>query len=161
MCVRRTPVPRAWSAWRTSKRTTTAVCVQRARRANAPVRAPAYIFTSGVNCSLSELPPSPPPPSDGHSLTFSGSSYVKYHLIENENKELLKLSLRLRTFSSHATVMYAKGTDYSILEVGKTNAPPSQRRVRRGRSHLSEPSTAAGSKGQRAGMWRRLEEQLF
>ncbi|TWW58827.1 protocadherin Fat 1a isoform X4 [Takifugu flavidus] len=55
--------------------------------------------------------------SDGHSLTFSGSSYVKYHLIENENKELLKLSLRLRTFSSHATVMYAKGTDYSILEI--------------------------------------------
>lgn len=30
----------------------------------------------------------------------------------------MKLSLRLRTFSSHATVMYAKGTDYSILEVG-------------------------------------------
>lgn len=29
----------------------------------------------------------------------------------------MKLSLRLRTFSSHATVMYAKGTDYSILEV--------------------------------------------
>lgn len=61
-----------------------------------------------------------PLPSDGHSLTFSGSSYVKYHLIENENKELLKLSLRLRTFSSHATIMYAKGTDYSILEVGLT-----------------------------------------
>lgn len=55
--------------------------------------------------------------SDGHSLTFSGSGYVKYHLLENENKELMKLSLRLRTFSSHATVMYAKGTDYSILEV--------------------------------------------
>ncbi|XP_015819377.1 protocadherin Fat 1a isoform X4 [Nothobranchius furzeri] len=55
--------------------------------------------------------------SDGHSLTFSGSGYVKYRLMENENKELMKLSLRLRTFSSHATVMYAKGTDYSILEV--------------------------------------------
>lgn len=54
---------------------------------------------------------------DGHSFTFSGSGYVKYHLMENENKELMKLSLRLRTFSSHATVMYAKGTDYSILEV--------------------------------------------
>lgn len=54
---------------------------------------------------------------DGHSLTFSGSGYVKYRLMENENKELMKLSLRLRTFSSHATVMYAKGTDYSILEV--------------------------------------------
>lgn len=37
--------------------------------------------------------------------------------MENDNKELMKLSLRLRTFSSHATVMYAKGTDYSILEV--------------------------------------------
>uniref|UniRef100_A0A8C3A5X4 FAT atypical cadherin 1a n=1 Tax=Cyclopterus lumpus TaxID=8103 RepID=A0A8C3A5X4_CYCLU len=55
--------------------------------------------------------------SDGHSLTFGGSSYVKYRLMENENKELMKLSLRLRTFSSHATVMYAKGTDYSILEI--------------------------------------------
>uniref|UniRef100_A0A3Q1I5G8 FAT atypical cadherin 1a n=1 Tax=Anabas testudineus TaxID=64144 RepID=A0A3Q1I5G8_ANATE len=55
--------------------------------------------------------------SDGNSLTFSGSGYVKYHLMENENKELMKLSLRLRTFSSHATVMYAKGTDYSILEI--------------------------------------------
>ena len=42
---------------------------------------------------------------------------MKYHLMENENKELMKLSVRLRTFSSHATVMYAKGTDYSILEV--------------------------------------------
>lgn len=54
---------------------------------------------------------------DGHSLTFSGSGYVKYRLMENDNKELMKLSLRLRTFSTHATVMYAKGTDYSILEV--------------------------------------------
>ncbi|KAM6940342.1 protocadherin Fat 1a isoform 2-T2 [Xenentodon cancila] len=55
--------------------------------------------------------------SDGHSLTFSGTGYVKYHLMDNDNKELMKLSLRLRTFSSHATVMYAKGTDYSILEI--------------------------------------------
>ncbi|KAM3624275.1 uncharacterized protein V6R79_021361 [Siganus canaliculatus] len=55
--------------------------------------------------------------SDGHSLTFSGSGYIRYHLMENENKELMKLSLRLRTFSSHATIMYAKGTDYSILEI--------------------------------------------
>ncbi|XP_017260678.1 protocadherin Fat 1a isoform X3 [Kryptolebias marmoratus] len=55
--------------------------------------------------------------SDGQSLTFSGSGYVKYRLMENENKELMKLSLRLRTLSSHATVMYAKGTDYSILEI--------------------------------------------
>lgn len=54
---------------------------------------------------------------DGHSLTFSGSGYVKYHLMENENKELMRLSLKLRTFSTHATVMYARGTDYSILEV--------------------------------------------
>ncbi|XP_033985117.1 protocadherin Fat 1a isoform X1 [Trematomus bernacchii] len=55
--------------------------------------------------------------SDGNSLTFSGSGYVKYLLMENENKELMKLSLRIRTFSTHATVMYAKGTDYSILEI--------------------------------------------
>uniref|UniRef100_A0AAV2LEZ3 Protocadherin Fat 1 n=1 Tax=Knipowitschia caucasica TaxID=637954 RepID=A0AAV2LEZ3_KNICA len=55
--------------------------------------------------------------SDGHSLTFNGNGYIKYHLMENDNKELMKLSLRLKTFSSHATVMYAKGTDYSILEI--------------------------------------------
>ncbi|XP_057698824.1 protocadherin Fat 1a isoform X1 [Corythoichthys intestinalis] len=55
--------------------------------------------------------------SDGHSLTFSGSGYVKYHLMENDNKEQMKLSLSLRTFSAHATVMFAKGTDYSILEI--------------------------------------------
>lgn len=71
---------------------------------------------------------------DGHSLTFSGSGYVKYHLMENENKELMRLSLKLRTFSTHATVMYARGTDYSILEVRlsrmypatllKTDPPP-------------------------------------
>ncbi|XP_051939687.1 protocadherin Fat 1a isoform X1 [Hippocampus zosterae] len=54
---------------------------------------------------------------DGHSLTFSGSGYVKYHLMENDNKEQMKLSMRLRTFSGHATVMFAKGTDYSILEI--------------------------------------------
>uniref|UniRef100_A0AAZ3QH85 Protocadherin Fat 1 n=1 Tax=Oncorhynchus tshawytscha TaxID=74940 RepID=A0AAZ3QH85_ONCTS len=39
--------------------------------------------------------------SDGQSLTFSGTGYVKYRLMENENKEEMKLSLRLRTFSSH------------------------------------------------------------
>ncbi|XP_036407043.1 protocadherin Fat 1-like isoform X2 [Megalops cyprinoides] len=55
--------------------------------------------------------------SGGPSLTFSGNGYVKYRLTENENKEEMKLSLKLRTFSSHATVMYAKGTDYSILEI--------------------------------------------
>ncbi|XP_064191064.1 protocadherin Fat 1a isoform X3 [Anguilla rostrata] len=55
--------------------------------------------------------------SEGPSLTFGGSGYIKYRLTENENKEEMKLSLRLRTFSSHATVMYAKGTDYSILEI--------------------------------------------
>ncbi|XP_066574333.1 protocadherin Fat 1a isoform X3 [Amia ocellicauda] len=53
----------------------------------------------------------------GPSLTFSGNSYVKYRLMESENKEEMKLSLKLRTYSSHATVMYAKGTDYSILEI--------------------------------------------
>ncbi|XP_048119302.1 protocadherin Fat 1a isoform X8 [Alosa alosa] len=53
----------------------------------------------------------------GPSLTFSGSGYARYRMMENENKEEMKLSLRLRTFSSHATVMYAKGTDYSILEI--------------------------------------------
>ncbi|XP_018591317.2 protocadherin Fat 1a isoform X3 [Scleropages formosus] len=55
--------------------------------------------------------------SEGPSLTFSGNGYMKYRLLENENKEEMKLSLRLRTFSSHGTIMYAKGTDYSILEI--------------------------------------------
>lgn len=42
---------------------------------------------------------------------------MRYRLMENDNKEEMNLSLRLRTFSDHATIMYAKGTDYSILEV--------------------------------------------
>ncbi|XP_068134762.1 protocadherin Fat 1 isoform X2 [Hyperolius riggenbachi] len=53
----------------------------------------------------------------GSSVTFSGSSYVKYRLLENENKEEMKLTMKLRTFSAHAVVMYARGTDYSILEI--------------------------------------------
>ncbi|XP_057188833.1 protocadherin Fat 1a isoform X3 [Triplophysa rosa] len=55
--------------------------------------------------------------SERQSLTFSGNGYARYRLMENENKEEMKLSLRLRTFSTHATVMYAKGTDYSVLEI--------------------------------------------
>lgn len=38
--------------------------------------------------------------------------------MENENKLEMKLTMRLRTYSAHAVVMYARGTDYSILEVG-------------------------------------------
>ncbi|XP_072352995.1 protocadherin Fat 1a isoform X3 [Scyliorhinus torazame] len=53
----------------------------------------------------------------GASLSFSGNSYVKYRLMENENKEEMQLSLRLRTYYPHAVVMYARGTDYSILEI--------------------------------------------
>lgn len=53
----------------------------------------------------------------GSSLTFKGNGYVKYQLPENENKEEMKLSLNLRTYSAHAVVMYARGTDYSILEI--------------------------------------------
>ncbi|MGH0159301.1 UNVERIFIED_CONTAM: hypothetical protein FKN15_036964 [Acipenser sinensis] len=53
----------------------------------------------------------------GPSLTFNGNSYAKYRLMESENKEEMKLSLKLRTYSAHAVVMYAKGTDYSILEI--------------------------------------------
>ncbi|XP_066515899.1 protocadherin Fat 1a isoform X2 [Hoplias malabaricus] len=53
----------------------------------------------------------------GQTLTFSGHGYARYRLMENENKEEMNLSLRLRTFSDHATIMYAKGTDYSILEI--------------------------------------------
>lgn len=51
------------------------------------------------------------------SITFTGNSFVKYRLMENENKLEMKLTMRLRTYSSHAVVMYARGTDYSILEV--------------------------------------------
>uniref|UniRef100_A0A8I6GFB7 FAT atypical cadherin 1 n=1 Tax=Rattus norvegicus TaxID=10116 RepID=A0A8I6GFB7_RAT len=51
------------------------------------------------------------------SITFTGSSFVKYRLMENENRLEMKLTMRLRTYSSHAVVMYARGTDYSILEI--------------------------------------------
>ncbi|XP_053110313.1 protocadherin Fat 1 isoform X2 [Hemicordylus capensis] len=57
------------------------------------------------------------PASVGPSVTFTGNSYVKYRLMENENKEEMKLTMRLRTYSAHAVVMYARGTDYSILEI--------------------------------------------
>uniref|UniRef100_A0A8C3V4R9 FAT atypical cadherin 1 n=1 Tax=Catharus ustulatus TaxID=91951 RepID=A0A8C3V4R9_CATUS len=50
--------------------------------------------------------------SAGSAVTFTGSSYVKYRLMENENKEEMKLTMRLRTYSAHAVVMYARGTDY-------------------------------------------------
>uniref|UniRef100_A0A8C0I6M1 FAT atypical cadherin 1 n=1 Tax=Balaenoptera musculus TaxID=9771 RepID=A0A8C0I6M1_BALMU len=51
------------------------------------------------------------------SVTFTGNSFVKYRLVENENKLEMKLTMRLRTYSTHAVVMYARGTDYSILEI--------------------------------------------
>uniref|UniRef100_A0A452U7E0 FAT atypical cadherin 1 n=1 Tax=Ursus maritimus TaxID=29073 RepID=A0A452U7E0_URSMA len=51
------------------------------------------------------------------SVTFTGNSFVKYRLMENENKLEMKLTMRLRTYSAHAVVMYARGTDYSILEI--------------------------------------------
>ncbi|XP_075466227.1 protocadherin Fat 1 isoform X4 [Ascaphus truei] len=53
----------------------------------------------------------------GSSVTFTGYSYIKYRLLENENKEEMKLAMKLRTHSSHAVIMYARGTDYSILEI--------------------------------------------
>ncbi|XP_073463897.1 protocadherin Fat 1 isoform X4 [Aquarana catesbeiana] len=53
----------------------------------------------------------------GSSVTFSGNGYIKYRLLENENKEEMKLTMKLRTYSAHAVVMYARGTDYSILEI--------------------------------------------
>uniref|UniRef100_A0ABI7X6D8 FAT atypical cadherin 1 n=1 Tax=Felis catus TaxID=9685 RepID=A0ABI7X6D8_FELCA len=51
------------------------------------------------------------------SVTFTGNSFVKYRLMENENRLEMKLTMRLRTYSAHAVVMYARGTDYSILEI--------------------------------------------
>lgn len=50
-------------------------------------------------------------------MTLLENSFIKYRLPEDMSKEELKLSLRLRTFSSHGTVMFAKGHDYSVLEV--------------------------------------------
>uniref|UniRef100_A0A9J8B8M1 FAT atypical cadherin 1a n=1 Tax=Cyprinus carpio carpio TaxID=630221 RepID=A0A9J8B8M1_CYPCA len=41
--------------------------------------------------------------SERQSLTFSGNGYARYRLMENENKEEMKLFLRLRTFSTHHT----------------------------------------------------------
>lgn len=55
--------------------------------------------------------------SGSSSVTFTGNSFVKYRLMENENRLEMKLTMRLRTYSAHAVVMYARGTDYSILEV--------------------------------------------
>ena len=53
----------------------------------------------------------------GPALTLLENSFIKYRLPEDMSKRELKLSLRLRTFSNHGTVMFAKGHDYSILEV--------------------------------------------
>ncbi|XP_038610870.1 protocadherin Fat 1 [Tachyglossus aculeatus] len=53
----------------------------------------------------------------GSSVTFSGNGYVKYRLAEHENTLELKLTLRLRTLAANGVIMYAQGTDYSILEV--------------------------------------------
>uniref|UniRef100_A0A452U7C1 FAT atypical cadherin 1 n=1 Tax=Ursus maritimus TaxID=29073 RepID=A0A452U7C1_URSMA len=39
------------------------------------------------------------------SVTFTGNSFVKYRLMENENKLEMKLTMRLRTYSAHAVVM--------------------------------------------------------
>ncbi|KAL4641472.1 protocadherin Fat 1-like [Arapaima gigas] len=50
-------------------------------------------------------------------LTFGGKGYIKHRLLENEIKEVMKLSLRLKTFSSQATIMYFEGTGYNILEI--------------------------------------------
>ncbi|XP_041930485.1 protocadherin Fat 1-like isoform X2 [Alosa sapidissima] len=55
--------------------------------------------------------------SGGAALTLFENSFIKYHLPEDVSQEELKISLRLRTFSSHGTVMFAKGHDYSILEI--------------------------------------------
>ncbi|XP_072519612.1 protocadherin Fat 1 isoform X1 [Salminus brasiliensis] len=52
----------------------------------------------------------------GHSVTFSGNSYIKYHL-RRSTREEIKVSLKLKTFSSHGTVMFVKGRGYILLEV--------------------------------------------
>ncbi|KAI4897258.1 hypothetical protein NFI96_024623, partial [Prochilodus magdalenae] len=49
-------------------------------------------------------------------MTFSENSYIKYHLRKSSSAEM-KFSLRLRTFSSHGTVMFIKGRGYSLLKV--------------------------------------------
>uniref|UniRef100_A0A3B4E9G9 FAT atypical cadherin 1a n=1 Tax=Pygocentrus nattereri TaxID=42514 RepID=A0A3B4E9G9_PYGNA len=54
--------------------------------------------------------------SGGAIMTFSENSYIKYHLRKSTRAEM-KFSLRLKTFSSHGTVMFVKGRGYSLLEV--------------------------------------------
>uniref|UniRef100_A0A8C7DLN5 FAT atypical cadherin 1 n=1 Tax=Oncorhynchus kisutch TaxID=8019 RepID=A0A8C7DLN5_ONCKI len=43
--------------------------------------------------------------SGGQSLWFSGKGYIRYRLMENRYREEMKLSLRLRTLSHHATLL--------------------------------------------------------
>ncbi|XP_036424561.1 protocadherin Fat 1 [Colossoma macropomum] len=54
--------------------------------------------------------------SGGAIMTFSENSYIKYHLRRSTRVEM-KFSLRLKTFSSHGTVMFMKGRGYILLEV--------------------------------------------
>uniref|UniRef100_A0A8B9LCV4 FAT atypical cadherin 1b n=1 Tax=Astyanax mexicanus TaxID=7994 RepID=A0A8B9LCV4_ASTMX len=54
--------------------------------------------------------------SGGSSVTFSENSYIKYH-VKRSTREEIKISLKLKTFSIHGTVMFVKGRGYSVLEV--------------------------------------------
>ncbi|XP_056092251.1 protocadherin Fat 1 [Rhinichthys klamathensis goyatoka] len=53
--------------------------------------------------------------SGGSSMAFSQSSYIKYRLRESTRE--VKLTLKLKTLSREGTVMLAKGTGHSILEI--------------------------------------------
>ncbi|XP_030621432.1 protocadherin Fat 1 [Chanos chanos] len=49
-------------------------------------------------------------------MTFGENSYIRFRLRKVTQREL-KLSLRLKTFSSHGTVMFARGRNFSVLEI--------------------------------------------
>ncbi|XP_048032620.1 protocadherin Fat 1 isoform X2 [Megalobrama amblycephala] len=51
----------------------------------------------------------------GSSMTFSESSYIKYHLRESTRE--VKFTLKLKTLSREGTVMLAGGTGHIILEI--------------------------------------------
>ncbi|XP_075923658.1 protocadherin Fat 1-like isoform X2 [Petromyzon marinus] len=53
---------------------------------------------------------------DESALTFRGSSYVRYAL-RDASADALQLSLRLRTHHHHGVILYARGTDYAVLEL--------------------------------------------
>ncbi|XP_035389998.1 protocadherin Fat 3a isoform X2 [Electrophorus electricus] len=54
----------------------------------------------------------------GHtSLSFSGNSYIKYHVIDRGRREELKLQLRIRTLQSKGIIMYTRPEPCTVLKI--------------------------------------------